>query len=412
MKNFLRDVGLDSEAGLKPAGIFRNAGIFDDAGLFISTISFLSDGYYFFDAQTLSAGNVTPWDGSLPDSPNDLGLIATQTTSGNQPTADGTVVIFDSNSEHYDIPSTSQAGWQIVGTSLGTFAYKVDADAITELNLLGNLGGATYRQAGDLYGIILLPDTATAAEVEAARQLLISRGAADGASVTDFSTFWRERADIVEFGLIDTSSVTDFSNAWRDCTSLTSFSTPLPTATNGFAAWLNCLALTSFSSELPSMTNVGYAWGGCSSLISFSVQLPSVTDARNAWQYCSALTSVSTELPLATYAYRAWFNCTSLTHFSVDVFSNWNPATIANNVFDDTWDGCTSLTPQSVENILVSIAASGKWATTNGASGGTALTDPEIDIDYDGTGLTTATNTAITTLKSRGWGIRINLLLQ
>jgi hypothetical protein len=83
-------------------------------------------------------------------------------------------------------------------------------------------------------------------------------------------------------------------------------------------------------------------------------------------------------------------------------------------VFDDTWDGCNALTATSVENILVSIAASGKHGTANGASGGTALANTEIDIDYNtSTGsLTTATNTAITTLKSRSWGIKINGVAQ
>jgi hypothetical protein len=106
-----------------------------------------------------------------------------------------------------------------------------------------------------------------------------------------------------------------------------------------------------------------------------------------------------------------WLNCSSLTDFSADVFSNWNPSSINSGVFNDTWDGC-SLTAQSVENILTSIDASGKYATSTGASGGTALADAGIDIDYNGDPLSAATTAAITSLKSKGWSIFINSVEQ
>jgi hypothetical protein len=65
-----------------------------------------------------------------------------------------------------------------------------------------------------------------------------------------------------------------------------------------------------------------------------------------------------------------------------------------------------------VENILVSIDTSGIHATNTGLIGGTALADPVIDIDYDGSGLTAPTTAAITSLKTKGWGITINGILQ
>jgi hypothetical protein len=96
------------------------------------------------------------------------------------------------------------------------------------------------------------------------------------------------------------------------------------------------------------------------------------------------------------------------------VFSNWNPSSIAGGVFHLTWTLCTSLTAQSVENILTSIDASGKYATSTGASGGTALADAGIDIDYNvATGsLSAATNSAVTSLKAKGWSIFINSVEQ
>ena len=494
-------------------------------------------GYYFFDPQSLTTGAVTSWNGRIIGSDNgDADKLATQATAADQPTSDGYKVTFADATDHLDIPSTTQAGWQVVGTSLGTFVYKVNANAVTELNLLGNLGNATYRQAGDLYGIILLPENATNRDINEAKRLLIDRGASDGVSAQSLFSFWRGRGDIVEFGLVDTSSVTTFQSAWRNCSSLTSFplldtssgtnfiqawfgcssltSFPLLDTSSGttfYQAWLGCSSLTSFPAiDVSSGVNFFQAWFGCSSLTSFPLldtssgttfqsawqncssltsfplldtssgttfqsawlncssltsfpllDTSSGTTFQNAWQNCSSLTSFPlldtssgtsfsyawyncfsltsfplldtssgtnfisawafcrtlTSFPLldtssgTNFGY-AWYNCFSLKSFPANFFDSWSPASVSSGVFNGTWDGCTSLTAQSVENILTSIDASGKYATSTGASGGTALADAGIDIDYNGDPLTAATTAAITSLKSKGWSIFINSVEQ
>jgi len=691
-------------------------------------------GHYFYDAQDALVGAISTgsssWNGRIVGSDNgDADKYATQGTSNDAPVGDGYVVTFADNTDHLDIPSTTQAGWQVVGTSLGTFAYKVNNTAVTELNLLGNLGNASYRKAGDLYGIILLPESATGKDIQDARKLLIDKGASDGVTVTNLHTFWYQRGDITQFHPIDTSGVTSFSSAWRgnnltsfplidtssgaDFTSgwngnnLTSFplidtssganfsntwqgnnltSFPLIDTSSGanFSSTWNGNNLTSFplidtssgtnfgatwrdnnltsfplidtSSgtsfafawrgnnltsfpliDTSSGTNFSYAWNGnnltsfplidtssgtsfayawngndltsfplidTSSGTNFSnawkdnnltsfplIDTSSVTTFSNAWHgnnltsfplidtssganfastwkennltsfplidtssvtnfsstwngnnltsfplidtssgtnlsrawYGNNLTSFPlidtssgtdfsyawygnnlTSFPLidtssGTTFYRAWRdnnltsfplidtssvtnfsqawqgnNLTSfplidtssvtnfsnawngndltsfplidtssgtnfsnawlgndltsfplintssgtsfayawrdsnLTSFPANFFDSWNPASIAPNVFNLTWDGCTALTAQSVENILVSIDASGKFGTYTGASGGSALADAGIDIDYDGTTLSAATNSAVTSLKSKGWSIIVN----
>jgi hypothetical protein len=371
-----------------------------------------TDGYYFYNPQDLSSGAVTTWNGRIVGSDNgDADKNATQSTSADQPTSDGYKVTFADNTDHFDIPSTTQAGWQVVGTSLGTFAYKVNANAVTELNLLGNLGSASYRKAGDLYGIILLPESATGREINEAKKLLTDRGASVSATGAVTSA-WRNRDDIVQFDGGDMSGVTYAYRSWKFCSSLTSFNTPLPSATDVTEAWQGCSSLESFSSALPSVTSVSNAWQDCASLQSFSTELPLVTNAYAAWYQCTSLQSFSTELPLAGRMRFSWYQCTSLTDFSADVFANWNPSSIVSGVFDQAWDGCTSLTAQSVENILTSIDASGKYATSTGLSGGTALADAGIDIDYNGDPLSAATTAAITSLKAKGWSIFINSVEQ
>jgi hypothetical protein len=231
--------------------------------------------------------------------------LATQATAADQPTSDGYKVTFADATDHLEIPSTTQAGWQVVGTSLATFVYKVDSDAITELNLLGNLGDATYRQAGDLYGIILLPESATNRDINDARQLLIDRGAADGVTTQSLARFWRARNDIVEFGLVDTSSGTDFTNAWRTCSSLTSFpAIDVSSGTSFQSAWRDCSSLTSFPAiNASSGTNFIQAWSNCSSLTSFpAIDVSSGVDFTSAWQNCSSLTQFPQDAKLGTDA--------------------------------------------------------------------------------------------------------------
>lgn len=139
-----------------------------------------------------------------------------------------------------------------------------------------------------------------------------------------------------------------------------------------------------------------------------SINTSSGTNFPAAWMFSYRLVSFPLIVVTAgrVFSY-TWFNCPLLAHFPANFFDNWNPSVISSGVFDETWGNC-SLTSQSVENILTSIDTSGKWATTNGTIGGSSLSDPVIDIDYDGSGLTAATIAAIASLQSKGWGVNIN----
>ena len=423
-----------------------------------------TDGYYFFDAAATYDGQVFTgsgsWNGRIVGS--DLGdsdFYINQNTSNDLPTSDGYKVTFADNTDHFDIPSTTQAGWQIVGTSLGTFAYRVNANAVTELNLLGNAGA--YRQAGDLYGIILLPASATSREIEQARKLLIDKGASDSVAGDTTESFWHSRSDIVEFSSVDFTGVSNVRFGWNSCSAMTNFNVnSLPDATNVYNTFRSS-GLTSFNTDLPAAVRVDFAWKSCASLASFgtvdisnctnfssawegttaltqfpqeaklgtevsdvnfanawrssglssfSTPLLTATNLSNAFLGCSSLTTFSTALPKAEAMGYSWYNCSSLTDFSADVFSNWNPSGIGSGVFNETWANCTSLTAQSVENILTSIDASGKHGTSDGTSGGTPLADAGIDIDYDvSTGsLSAATLSAIDSLSGKGWQVFIN----
>ena len=398
-----------------------------------NVFSLVDNSFYFFDPQKATfTGNFTganTLDGYITGS--DLGdtdvrsnLTLEQATLNDQPSTDGYTITFNDSAEHLEFDngaSQNLSGWQICGSSIGTFAYRVQG-AVSELNLLGNLGNASYRKAGDLYGIILLPETASGADVEAARSLLIDRGAADGVSSSSVQNFWRDRDDIVDFKNVNFTNVNNFLRAFRDASFLSDF--PAIDASNGTnftSAWGGTTALTSFPSGAKlgmAADNVNFtqAWQ-FSGLTSFpnNIDLSKGGQFVDTWRGTN-LASFSTPITgvNAKRMRRAWHSCTQMTDFSYNVFSNWNPSVISTQCFDSTWFNCTSLTAQSVENILTSIDASGQYATSDGDpyqnTVNTQLADAGIDIDYNtATGsLSAATNTAVTSLKAKGWSIIVN----
>ena len=245
---------------------------------------------------------------------------------------------------------------------------------------------------------------------------LVSFPELDASSVISFRQAWQNCFSLLSFPLIDTSSGENFSSAWNYCGSLTSF--PLidtSLGTNFSSAWNNCGSLTSFPLiNTSSGTNFNQAWRGCNSLTSFPlIDISSGTNLGGTWRECTSLASLpALSVESATILDKTWAGCTSLQTFPSGVFDNWSPSSLSDKALHNTWDGCTSLTPQSVENILTSLATSGVYGTDTGLVGGTQLADNEIDIDYDGGALSSATTTAITNLKSKNWAIIINSVTQ
>ena len=229
-------------------------------------------------------------------------------------------------------------------------------------------------------------------------------------SGTNFSAAWSSCSSLTSFPLINTSSGTEFSAAWSSCSSLTSFPLIDTSSGTGFnGAWGLCRSLTSFPLiNTSSGTNFSGAWSLCSSLTSFPlIDTSSGTNFNFAWGLCSSLTSFPLiDTSSGTNFAVAWNNCSSLTDFPAGFFDLW-AGTPVDECFYETWKNCTSLTATSVDNIFVSIAASGVSAPS-----GTGTNDRKITVDYDGTTLPGTTATAITTLKSRNWDIYLNDVLQ
>ena len=80
------------------------------------------------------------------------------------------------------------------------------------------------------------------------------------------------------------------------CSNLISFSSDLPSLTNGDYMFMNCSSLNSFSSDLSNLTD-GYDMFSGTNLTSFNIELPSLTDGRYMFDGCTNLTSFSSDLP-------------------------------------------------------------------------------------------------------------------
>jgi len=141
------------------------------------------------------------------------------------------------------------------------------------------------------------------------------------------------------------------------------------------AVWASSTHMTSFAAiDLSDYTNCTYAWKGCAKLTAF----PSIHFNR------------------ATSFVSAWQNCAKLQDFPAGLF-NRTGALVA-TAFTNSFTGC-ALTAASIENILVSLDANGATGVTLNMNAGTNAGKATW---------TAATNTAYTSLVTKGWTITNN----
>ena len=313
------------------------------------------------------------------------------------------------------VPAGGFVGTMVLGTDQGTASYGVNIPA--GAYDIGGRGGQHFPGTA-IVGQLIRDGALTTEEAAAVEADFVEKGAtASYGAVTSFNNYWRNWSELASFPLIDTSSGTNFAFAWLGCSSLTSF--PLidtSSGTNFTRAWLGCSSLTSFPLiDTSSGTDFAFAWRDCSSLTSFPlIDTSSGTDFSVAWFGCSSLasfplidTSSGTNFTFAWYGCSslasfplidtssgtnfafAWYGCSSLASFPANAFDN-----IIGGDFTDAFTN-TALTQTSIDNILVSLVASGIAAGTRvfNQSGGSAPSS---------TG-----DAAIDTLRSRGWTVTV-----
>jgi len=246
----------------------------------------------------------------------------------------------------------------------------------------------------------------------------------DTPSGTSFARAWVGCENLKKFPLLDFSKCKFFNSSWNGCSSLDEF--PLIDVTNASRlpyTWSGCFALPKFPlidtinikslegtwrynyslQEFPRIntsncTTFGFTWSYCRELEEFpEIDTGKGTNFGNAWVDCRKLAAFPPlDFSSGTDFRKAWADCVSLATFPANMFDITGQ--LRGDAFDDAFTDC-ALTPESIENILVSL-------DTNGAS--------NIELVMDGgtnaakTDWTDAANTAFDNLISKGWTISFN----
>ena len=289
------------------------------------------------------------------------------------------------------VPVSGFTGTMVLATDQGTASYGVTIPA--GAYDIGGRGGQ-YFPGNAIVGQVIRNGALSAGDAAATEAYFVENGATAGyGDVTNFADFWRDWSEITSFPLIDTSSGTDFGRAWRGCSGLTSFPLIDTSAGINFAvAWYRCNSLTSFPLiDTSAGTNFALAWQGCSSLTSFPlIDTSAGINFFRAWLNCTSLTSFPLiDTSAGTSFSQTWQGCSSLTSFPANAFDN-----VSGGDFKDAF-AITALTQTSIDNILVSLVASG-------ISAGTRVFDQS-----DGSAPSSTGEAAIDTLRSRGWSVTV-----
>jgi hypothetical protein len=243
------------------------------------------------------------------------------------------------------VPSGGWSGTMVLGTDVGTASYEVTIPA--GAYEIGGRANGKYFPGGALVGQVIRNGSLNAVEKAAAEAEMVVHGAeASYGAVTNMSVFWRGRSEVTQFPLVDTSSCTDLSFAWESCTG--------------------------------QVTVPAY---DTSSVVNFR---------STFFSNSSVVTMTSLDTSSGTNFQSMFLNCSSLTNFPANFFDD-----ISGGDFLNAFTG-TNLLEASIDNILVSLVASGIAAGTRrfDQSGGSA---PSVGVGQP----------AIDTLTGLGWTVNV-----
>ena len=196
--------------------------------------------------------------------------------------------------------------------------------------------------------------------------------------------------DIKNFGIYALGS-TSQNSAFRGCSNMVITANDIghfENVTDMTFAFNNCFSLASLPLiNTSSVSDFSQTFRNCSGLLSFpSINTSSGTLFFRTWRDCVNLPSFPLiDTSSATTLFESWVNCNALASFPANAFDT-NIATNYSNAF-----ASTNLTTQSIDDILVSLVASGVSNGTFDQSGGQ--------------GPSATGQNAITTLLGRGWTI-------
>jgi len=216
----------------------------------------------------------------------------------------------------------------------------------------------------------------------------------DTSSATDMTGTWSGCELLTSFPSIDTSNCTNLSSTWSGCELLTSFpSIDTSNCTNLSSTWRGCELLTSFPSiDTSNCTNLSSTWNSCKGISDFSfVDTSNVEDMSSAFYWCISCTNFPDIITdKCAWFIETWSRCylkTTVENINIDLKKitrkisfrgafnscdllewkdkNGNTSNLINfinkgadlievnyNCFSETWEGCTSITPAQLLEII------------------------------------------------------------
>ena len=267
--------------------------------------------------------------------------------------------------------------------SSGTVLFDVDwGDGNIQTNQTSNTLTHNYTSVGT-YTVKINPKNGTtfrpyySSFASSDAKQIISVSWPDGTNfpfTTSLNSAWYAASNMTSFGLVDTSGITNFKNAWYQCTSLASFP----------------LIDTSLA------TNLDSVWSYCPFSTFPLIDTSNVQDFNFCWGFSGLTAMPSFDFSSATRLNAAFRDC-PLTTVGPNLFDSTGTLNTG-SAFNNTWLN-TALTAQSIENILVSLVTNGQSNCPLNINGGTSAGQSTWS---------TAANTALATLQSRGWTVSYN----
>jgi len=247
---------------------------------------------------------------------------------------------------NFTSPVGGITGTMVLSTPEGTAAYGINFPAGAQ-----TIGGI-YFPGSALVGLIARNGTLADTQVNLAYTYYTGKGG--GASggqaygtVTNFTGYWRGMK-ITSFPLLNTAAGTNFTATWYNCASLTGPFPLLNTAagTNFSYAWYNCTSLTGPFPLINTAAGINFTatWYNCASLTGPFPAL-SFTAKVNGTAASTGFDSAWTNVPMSTFPANMFNACTTTRYLNA-------------------FAGCNALDQASIENIYVSIDASGVNAGT------------------------------------------------
>jgi hypothetical protein len=199
----------------------------------------------------------------------------------------------------------------------------------------------------------------------------------------------------------NSENVTNWNNTFANCNLVDLVVNTISASTLSGAFQGNKWTISPYFNA-PNCTNFSRVFQKCINMTEMNSAIPSNTyskgvDFDDAWHECSSLTSFPPiNTSSGTNFAGAWNECSSLETFPAAMFDITGP--LKSDAFNNAFSNC-ALTPESIENILVSLDTNGASNIELVMDGGTNAAKPDW---------TDAANAAYDNLIEKGWTISFN----